>query len=296
MKSQQLVEIITDAVTDAVREALPAMIGKQLDALFQQAVAPQLRALESQVGGIESRTQERITALQADVATRGVAQCDALTTSWQREVTNLAESISDQVAKAVAAIPSRVGPAGPPGPSGRDATFLTPVHWKAGETFTRGALVQHKGGLWFANQDTSAEPGTGVDGYSLVIDGEQLAAFEYDARGYQVAVIRHASGVVRRVETGFRPMSYRGIYDHGTSYQAGDLVTANGSMWTCKAPEALGLRPGTDEAARAWQLTVKCGRDGAPGAPGPRGERGEQGPPGATVTRAPKQKANGVQA
>lgn len=366
MNTQALVELITDAVTDAVREALPRMVAQQLDARVAQIVTPALEKLDRAQTGVDARVQERITDLQADFATRGTAQCDALTASWQRQVEalnaslpravaqvldaqmaelvtpalgrmshaleavdarvqertttlqadfaarmvkaealaaswqlqvdGLNEQIVERVAAAVAGIPSQAGPAGPPGPPGRDATMVSPVHWKADQTFRRGSVVQHRGGLWFANADTSAEPGTGVDGYALMFDGHELATYEYDERGYQLAIYRYASGREHRVATGFRPFRYAGVYDHATTYHLNDAVTASGCMWMCKAVHVTAMRPGTDEAARHWQLAVKSGRDGKDGAPGPKGDPGEQGPPGVAAPRPTKGKANGVTA
>jgi len=296
MNTQQLVEIITDAVTDAVREALPQMIAKQLEALTAQAIAPALAKLDHALDGTAREVQEKITSMQADFAARGIAQAEALTASWERQVVALNAIIVEQVGTAVASVPSHAGAVGPPGPPGRDATFIPPVHWKADTNYSRGSVVIHGAGLWFANQESRAEPGSGGDGFTLMVDGHELASFECDGRGFLCAVLRYASGKVRTVETGFRPFRYAGVYDHATTYHLNDAVTQQGSMWMCKAVHTTGARPGTDEGARHWQLAVKAGRDGRdglPGAKGERGDRGDAGPPGATVVRAPKQKANG---
>lgn len=299
MKTQQLAEIITDAVTDAVREALPGLVKAQLDAALVHQLTPALTGTERALDALDAKVHERITDMQADFATRAIAQADALTTSWERQVAQLGETIVGQVAQAVAGVtspPGAAGPPGPPGPAGRDgATLLAPVHWKAATVFTRGALVHHRSGLWQAHQDTAAEPGSGGDGYTLVMDGHEPPTFEMDGDGYLVAVIRYASGYEQRAPTGFRPLAYVGVYDHSTSYHCNDVVTANGSMWVCKAVRSVGFRPGTDEGARSWQLAVKSGRDGRDGMQGLRGERGERGEPGpAGATRAPKAHANGA--
>jgi len=297
MNTRALVELITDAVTDAVREALPRMIADAVDRRVTESIAPEVDRQARALVDLADKLQERVTEVQADFATRAIAQADALTTSTGARIDALRGSIAELVTRAVTEVPSHPGPRGEPGPPGRDATFTPPVHWTPETGFTRGAVVMHRAGLWFANQDTAAEPGSGVDGYSLMFDGHELEGYEHDARGYQVAVYRYASGKVRRVETGERPFSYCGVYDHGTNYYRNDCVTASGCMWIHKAPESCGLRPGSDEARAAWQLAVKSGRDGRDGrdgGPGPKGDKGDQGPPGATVIRAPKQKANGV--
>lgn len=295
MNTQALVELITDAVTDAVREALPKMVAAQLDARMSTLVLPSLEKTDQHVFGMQAHVQARIADMQADFAKRATAQADALTAAWETQVKALRESIVDQVGFAVSGLPSLPGPAGPPGPPGRDAvvTATAAVHWQPGTSYRAGTMVQHRNGLWFANADTSAEPGSGVDGYTLTFDGQELDGFETDATGMLVAVMRHASGRVTRKSTGFRPMAYLGVYDHETTYHRNDCVTASGSMWMCKADQVTGERPGTDNAARAWQLAVKCGRDGRDGAPGPRGERGE---PGAAAAPAAAKAATGKKA
>jgi len=297
MKTKAVVELITDAVTDAVREVLPRLIADALDKRVAEVIAPEVERLALAQVDVRAHVHERITAAEADFATRATAQCDALTSSWEVQAKGLRELIAEQVSRAVSGVPSLPGPCGPPGPPGRDATFTPPVHWQPETNFTRGAIVMHRNGLWFANQDTSVAPGSGVDGYSLMFDGHELEGYEHDARGFQVAVYRYASGKVRRVETGERPFRYCGVFDHETNYYLNDCVTAAGSMWMHKAPESCGQRPGTDEGREAWQLAVKSGRDGRDGAPGPqgpKGDAGERGPPGEAATRAPKAKTNGA--
>lgn len=52
--------------------------------------------------------------------------------------------------------------------------------------------------------------------------------------------------------------TYKGVYDKDAEYQAGDMVTQDGSVWHCNAPVA-GEKPGGNEF---WTLAVKRGRDG----------------------------------
>ena len=56
----------------------------------------------------------------------------------------------------------------------------------------------------------------------------------------------------------FRVPVFCGVHQAGASYEPGDLVTLQGSIWHCNA--ATRERPGT--GAAAWTLAVKCGRDG----------------------------------
>lgn len=298
MNTQQLVDLVTDAVTDAVRDQLPRMVAQLLDSRLAPLDALLVK-LQQSLDGVVTEVHERITHLETDFATRATQQADSLVASWRDQVASARASITEQVAQAVAGIPSQPGPAGPPGPPGepgRDATFISPVRWTADTLFRRGAIVQHGTGVWYANADTKAEPGSAASGYTLLLDGPGPCTFEYDERGFQVVVTKFASGLVTREPTGFRPFQYRGVYDHSTIYHLNDAVTHNGCMWTCRAGDAAGFRPGTDEAARIWQLTVKSGRDGRDGRDGIQGPVGPQGPPGAPPPRAPRGKSNGASA
>jgi hypothetical protein len=52
--------------------------------------------------------------------------------------------------------------------------------------------------------------------------------------------------------------SYKDVYESGTEYVRGDLVTDDGSLWLCKA-ETTTDRPGR---SAAWRLICKRGKDG----------------------------------
>jgi hypothetical protein len=344
MKALQVVEVITDAVSDAVRELLPRLIAEHLEARLAATVTPALALVER----AQSTVHERITDMQTDFAVRCAAQSDALTNSWQRQLDGLRGIIAEQLEarlgatitpaldtlrrdverlgphlldasaldetrrdfetrlgalrtdmrvieahtgeqigsavrealdKAVAAMPASPGPPGPPGRAGRDAVFTPPVLYKAGSLYTHGALVQHRGGVWHANVDTDAEPGEPCAGWGLVLDGcEPLRVEAWGEAGELALVYRYASGTVKHIALGFRPMQHVGIYDHGRAYLVNDCVTCDGSVWLARSMSCE-VKPGTDEGARAWQLIVKRGKDGREGAPGPRGEPGPQGTP-----------------
>lgn len=51
-------------------------------------------------------------------------------------------------------------------------------------------------------------------------------------------------------------LQYCGVFVHGKSYNVGDAVTSDGSLWICRTDT--GQKPGADGA---WQLAVKRGRD-----------------------------------
>lgn len=53
-------------------------------------------------------------------------------------------------------------------------------------------------------------------------------------------------------------MLYRGVYEDEKSYEKGDCVTHDGSMWVCKSDTS--TKPGTEGCD--WQLSVKRGPKG----------------------------------
>lgn len=75
---------------------------------------------------------------------------------------------------------------------------------------------------------------------------------------------------------------YRGVYQAGKDYAAGDSVTWAGHLYI--AEKATSAKPGeSGEASRAWRMAVRRGsegKDGPAGPQGPQGPRGEQGPQG----------------
>jgi len=137
----------------------------------------------------------------------------------------------------------RDGMTGQPGPPGRDgAKGADGLNGKDG-----------KDGMGFTHLEASYEPETAELVHRYIgIDGE-------------VKEHRWKTAVPR----------YRGIYEHGKTYEAGESVTYSGSLWiTGQTTQA---KPGgSDAESRAWRLAVKKGTDGK----GEKGDRGEQGPMG----------------
>lgn len=94
----------------------------------------------------------------------------------------------------------------------------------------------------------------GIDGFSP--DDLELAAKD-DGR---VLVVRLRAGeriVEREIQTGL--MIYRGLYESGKPYLAGDSVSYGGSMFI--AERATGEPPGTRGTGGGWRLAVKRGKD-----------------------------------
>jgi integrin beta 3 len=95
----------------------------------------------------------------------------------------------------------------------------------------------------------------GLDGLGF----EELAAELRDDR--TIAILASREGRTKEIGALAIPWPlYRGVYQAGQAYAAGDCVTYGGSTWIARA--ATSSRPETLEGAAAWTLAVKRGRDG----------------------------------
>jgi integrin beta 3 len=159
-----------------------------------------------------------------------------------------------------------IGPPGPPGPEGkvgRDGR-----DGKDGKDGERG--MDGKDGAAGAN-GTPGHDGLGWDDFDPTLDVET-----------KTLTLRWTQGERMKTRSFTVPLTvYKGVYQPGVTYQVGDQVTHAGSMWTAKVETS--DRPDESGAGdRAWQLSVKRGRDGKPG---PQGEKGLDGRPGKDLTQ-----------
>lgn len=145
------------------------------------------------------------------------------------------------------------GPAGEPGADGKDG--------RDGRDGIPG--LQGEKGIDGINGKDGRDgiDGLGFDDLEVEFDGERSFTFKF-VQGERVK----AFGPFKVPAT-----IYRGVYQHGKSYERGDSVTFGGASWIAMADTD--ARPGGAEAeSRSWQLAVKKGADGRQGPPGPRGE------------------------
>lgn len=94
-----------------------------------------------------------------------------------------------------------------------------------------------------------------IDDLLVEQDGDRVAVFKY-RRGGEIKEIGRIS---------FPFQLYRGVHKHGQAYERGDAVTWDGSTWHCNEPTT--DRPG--DGNKAWQLSVRKGRDGKDGSSTP---------------------------
>lgn len=165
----------------------------------------------------------------------------------------------------------RDGRDGLKGDAGRDALELEVLDGIDRErSYARGTFASFNGGTFRAARET--EPLSGAHsvkdaGWQCVMRGIQDIAMELEGDGrYILQTVKYADGSsnLHKVKTAMQ--INRGVYQSAASYEAGDVVTFNGSQWV-----ALGLNSGVAPPADSWKLCVKHGRDGKDGAPGRAG-------------------------
>jgi hypothetical protein len=95
----------------------------------------------------------------------------------------------------------------------------------------------------------------GADGFTV----DEITATQ-DPADDRLVTLSYRRGEIIKPITTFRLAvpSYCGVFESGTTYDRGDLVTLGGCVWHCNGTTA--TRPGA--GSKDWTLAVKCGRDG----------------------------------
>jgi hypothetical protein len=174
----------------------------------------------------------------------------------------LTESFGRQLDEAIRTHPARDGKDGKDG-IGLAGGFVN----QAGAlvlTATDGSL--HEAGTVVGRDGLPGRDGFGFDDLKLFKTGEREITLEFTKGEHTKQFSVYAPAVI-----------YRGVYQAGTTYELGDVVSFGGSGWHCNAPTD--SKPGNGNLA--WTLMIKHGRDGKDGA---KGEPGPAGPPGRDLT------------
>lgn len=216
-------------------------------ATIVQGLAPVLREYSAAIAAQLAALEARGRALTARMAALEVA-----TKAWVDDREQAPET-------GLSGPPGPPGPEGKPGRDGRDGVPGLP-----GEKGLDGRDGVH------GRDGKDGADGLGFDDFEPLLDLEA-----------KTLTLRWRAGGRTKTQSWVLPLTaYKGVYEPGVTYQPGDQVTDAGSMWTAKL--ATTERPGeTGASPRAWQLTVKRGRDGKPG---PQGEKGLDGRPGKDLT------------
>lgn len=163
------------------------------------------------------------------------------------------------------------------GKDGRDAVeqleILPGIHVE--RSYPRGTLATWKGGLWQAQRATNQ-----MDGWMCILEGIDRTEVEMkDERSFSVTTV-FSSGVTRTANFSIPSVVYKGIYKRGVTFEAGDAVTHQGSLWI--AQKQTNAVPGDGDD---YRLAVKRGRDGKDGDKGPKGDAGTAGRNGRDLTQ-----------
>lgn len=174
--------------------------------------------------------------------------------------------------------PGEKGEPGAPGANGKSLTvedirpFVDAEIARAALDFERRAtdILQRAIDRIPAGKDgkdgVDGKDGFGFDDYEETIEDDGRVLVRRFRSGDNVKEFRHKLATVL----------FRGVFEDGRTYDAGDSVQWGGALWIAKS--ATSAKPGLPDAdSRAWQMAV---RRGAEGKRGPQGEDGKPGPRG----------------
>jgi hypothetical protein len=141
--------------------------------------------------------------------------------------------------------------------------------------YQRGTWAKHNGGLWCARTVTD-----GMTGWDNIVVGlASVDKREINPRETHVKWVL-SDGVETLHVFKSAALLDRGVFKAGDTYEAGDVVTWDGSMWIAQKDTT--EKP---KESDAWRLSVKKGRDGRDGLRGDAGPRGAEGRAGKDLTQ-----------
>ena len=150
------------------------------------------------------------------------------------------------------------------GENGRDAFELQMLEGiNEDRSYPRGTTAVIDGGTFFATRAT--DPITAGDyraaGWLCIFRGiKSEVVTQEDGGRYEKRVTTFCDGIVQEQRTKTQAIVYRGTYQRGKAYEAGDAVTFAGSVLV--AARDTSATPETQAAGDDWRLAVKRGRDG----------------------------------
>lgn len=142
---------------------------------------------------------------------------------------------------------------------GRDGIQLETVPFHEDRVYPRGSCITFAGGTLRAFRDTTPGQPTSVNGWEVILNGDGLTEFLFSEDGRELRCIKVKTNG-DKIENVYRlpVLLYRGVFESGTEYQRGDVVSKSGSSWHCNAESTKAI-PGE---SKDWQLMVKRGSDG----------------------------------
>jgi hypothetical protein len=132
--------------------------------------------------------------------------------------------------------------------------------WKSSEEVRRQALDQAEE-HWNQLKQSAVENGLADGVYpNITLLGLDLLLHLFVETIRRQELRTHLEALEQRIEVmeeERKNFAYRGVWEAGLAYRAGNFVTDGGSVWHCKRTTT--QRPGPGDA---WQLAVKRGQDG----------------------------------
>lgn len=152
---------------------------------------------------------------------------------------------------------------GAKGDAGRDAADLRPLPYiDDAKSYPAGVLAHHAGGAWWSERQTEALNGRRPQecGWYALAIGEQAFAIDLAEDGRTLVAKRTTSTGLTFEKRWKLPIPIdRGVYSSTKSYDCGDMVSRDGSMFIARTDAPSGLPGASDD----WRLAVKRGKDGA---------------------------------
>ncbi len=169
------------------------------------------------------------------------------------------------------------GHEGRKGDPGRDALAIDPI---AGvdikRSYPKGTFAAFRGGLFFATRET--EPLEGVArptlaGWHPAMNGicSDVETLE-DGGRFRVRTVEMSDGSVSVQRQKTMMQINRGVYQSIRTYDVGDVVTFDGSMFACQIETTERPKQRDPTGPQAWLLCVKHGKDGKDAIARPRGD------------------------
>lgn len=245
----QALSVSVDSRLESVSEAL----GSSQDLMSEKLAAAQQTAPQP-IPYDDAPLLKQVADLSASVQTLSATmrETTAEASSIYVKVSEAVESLDGKIASAVASIKLPDPIPGPEGTMGASAPYAP------GEVVLALGMRSHAGGLWQAKRETTDEPATSSDDWSLVVDGIKGVAIGSTEDEFKFVLTTSGGSTVEH-SVPVDSLVYKGVYDPAVEYRKNTAVTYGGSLWISKSA-SVGTQPGS--SGGVWQLAVKRGSDG----------------------------------
>jgi hypothetical protein len=266
-----------DALANEARDAVEDAIAR--------ALADMRAAINSARTMLEAEHGKAMQSLVEDATRQRAADLDS-TRGLMTQLAAMLDKAAERIATVRDGAPGEKGDKGDPGePGAPGPAGLLPLAsmWEVGRRYERGDVVRHRGGTFQAHGDPEgAEPGLSDVWRALAEGVAEVDCTPSEDNPRSVTLAVYSSSVARapsEFELRFAVPLYCGRYEAGRSYDRGDVVTHEFSVFIA-TQDGVTTEPGKGPG---WSLMVGRGRKGDKGERGESGLRGERGPRGVGI-------------